>query len=172
MELLQLFLASVILLVTGTAVFLVLIGFFPHFAAQGVAVVEGSPGRTFAVGLVNLLFLGIIILTLFAMGQNISQIFSIPALLLLLVLIAGIFLGLPSLAQLLGQRLWPERRPFTRHAYAAALLILASLTPFVGWFLLLPLLLTCALGLCVMVVVGRLQQGQIIPTKEPTISDN
>jgi hypothetical protein len=171
MELLQLFLASVILLVTGTAVILTLIGFFPHFTAQGAATVEQSPGRVLVVGLVNLLFLGILILTLFALGENVAQVFTIPALILLLALVASILLGLPGLAFLLGQRLWPERQPFTRHAYAAALLLLASLAPFVGWFILLPVLLTHALGLCVLVFIGRLQQGQVQPAEETMISD-
>lgn len=60
MELLQLLLASIILLVTGTAVLLLLIGFFPRLADQGTAVIERSPGRALGVGVVNLLFLGTI----------------------------------------------------------------------------------------------------------------
>jgi hypothetical protein len=167
MELLQLLIASGIVLITGTAVLLLLVGFFPRFATQGQAVVEQSPGRALAIGLVNSFFLGIVILTLLALGENVAQFFTLLALLVLGVLNIGVFLGLTGLVLLLGQRLWPDKPPVTRHSYAAALLLLAALAPFVGWFVLLPLLLIVALGLCVLVLIGRLQQGRILPTDMP-----
>ncbi len=160
MELLQLFLASIIVLVTGTAVFLTLIGFFPHVAAQSQAVIERSPGRALLVGLVNLFFFGTLILTLLALGENVAQIFFIPALILLFLLSAATMFGLLGLALLLGQRLWPEKQPAKRHTYAAVLMLLASSAPFLGWFALMPLLLIVALGSCVMLMVERLQHGQ------------
>lgn len=158
MELLQLLLASVIILVTGTAVLLVMIGFFPRFTAQGQAIVEQSPGRAFGIGLVNLFFLSIVILTLLAFGQNIAELFNLLALFLLAVLTAAALSGMCSLTLLLGLRLWPDKPAITRHVYAATLLLLASLAPFVGWFVLLPMLLIIALGTCVLVLVSRLQQ--------------
>ncbi len=171
MELLQLLLASIILLGTGTAVFVLLIGFFPRFAAQGTAVIERSPSRALGVGLVNLFFLGTIILTLLALGQNVSQLFFIPALILLFALAAGILLGLIGLVLLLGQRLWPDKQPVTRHAYAAVLLLLAALCPFVGWFVLTPILLLVALGSCVMLLVGRVQQQRALFAEPGTTPD-
>ncbi len=171
MELLQLLLASIILLVTGTAVLLLLIGFFPRLADQGTAVIERSPGRALGVGVVNLLFLGTISLTLLALGQNVAPIFSLIALISLFALVGGILLGLPGLILLLGQRLWPDKRPVTRHAYAALLLLLASLAPFVGWFVLAPILLMIALGTCVMLLIGRWQQGRSLPAEQGTTPD-
>lgn len=165
MELLQLFLASIIVLVTGTAVFLTLIGFFPHVAAQSQAVIERSPGRALLVGLVNLFFFGTLILTLLALGENAAPIFTIPALILLFLLLAATMLGLLGLILLLGQRLWPEKQPVKRHTYASILLLLASLSPFLGWFVLMPLLLVVALGSCVMLMVGHLQRGQNSPAE-------
>jgi len=163
MELLKLFLGTALVLVTGTAVLLVLSGFFPRFTAQAHVVLEQSPGRAFVVGLVNLFFLSIIILILFALAQNVTQLFAVPTLILLGALVAAMLLGLTGLALLLGQRLWPDKPPVSRHSYAAFLLLLASLAPLVGWFVLLPILLIVALGACVMVLIGRLQQGRILP---------
>lgn len=168
MELLQLFLATIILWGTGTAVILVLIGFFPRFTAQAEALVTQSSGRAFGVGLVNLFFLGILILILLALGQNVSQLFSVLALLFLAALGAAMLLGLAGLARLLGQRLWPDKAPVTGHASAAALLLLACLTPFAGWFVLLPILLTVGLGACVILLIGRFQQKTTLPdAREP-----
>jgi hypothetical protein len=160
MELLQLFFGSVLLLATGTAVILVCIGFFPGFTAQGAAVAERSSRWALLVGLINAFFFGTITLTLFALGQNITQIFSLPALLFLFGLTAGVVFGLPGLTALLGERLWPDKQPTVRHSYAAALLILAALMPFIGWFVLLPGLLIMALGVSLLALIGRLQQGR------------
>ncbi len=158
MELLQLLLASLILLVTGTAVLLLLTGFFPHEAAQGQTIIEQMPGRALLIGLVNLFFLSALTLTLFALGENVAPLFFIPALASLFTLIAAILLGLPGLVLLLGQRLWPDKPPVNRHAFAAGLLLLAGLAPFVGWFVLTPILLTIALGVGVMLLMGRARQ--------------
>ncbi|MBK8990103.1 MAG: hypothetical protein IPM39_29250 [Chloroflexi bacterium] len=166
MELFRLFFAALLVLVTGTAVLVTLIGLFPRFAAQTHVALEQSPGRSFIVGLVNLFFLSVITLTLLALAENAAQFFALPALIFLGVLAAAGLLGLAGLALLLGQRLWPDKPPVTRHAYAALLLLLALLAPFVGWFLLLPLFFTAALGACVMVAIGRVQQGRMLPADE------
>jgi len=166
MQLLQLFFAALLILVTGTAVLVTLIGLFPRFAAQTQVILEQSPGRSFVVGLVNLFFLSIIILTLFALAENAAQFFALPALFFLGALVAAALLGLTGLTLLLGQRLWPDKPAVTSHAYAAGLLLLSALAPFVGWFLLLPLFLIAALGACVMVLIGRLQRGRIPPGAE------
>ena len=166
MEQLRLLLAAVLLWTTGTAVLVTLVGFFPRFAVQAQTIIEQSPGRAFAVGLVNFFFLGIFTLTFFALGENVAQIFAVPGLILVGILAAGLVMGLTGAILLLGQRLWPDRSAVMRHAYAAALLLLACLAPLVGWFLLLPLLLIVALGACVMVLVGRLQHGRALPGKE------
>lgn len=121
--------------------------------------------------MVNLLFLGTISLTLLALGQNVAPIFSLIALISLFALVGGILLSLPGLILLLGQRLWPDKRPVTRHAYAALLLLLASLAPFVGWFVLAPILLMIALGTCVMLLIGRWQQGRNLPAEQGITPD-
>jgi hypothetical protein len=158
MELLPLFLGSALLLVTGTAVILVFIGFFPGFASQGAAILEQSPRWALLVGLINAFFFGTITLILFALGQNASEVFYLPTLLFLLGLTVGVLLGLPGLTTLLSQRLWPEKQPTVRYTYAAALLVLAVLMPFIGWFVLLPSLLVMALGVCLLVLLDRFRQ--------------
>ena len=159
MELLPLFFGSLLLWVTSTAVILVFIGFFPGFTAQGTTIVRQSPRWTLLVGLINAFFFGTITLILLALGQNVSELFYLPALLFLLGLAASVLFGLPGLTALLGERLWPDKQPIVRYGYAAALLVLAALMPFVGWFLLLPGLLVMALGVCLLVLLDRFRQG-------------
>jgi hypothetical protein len=169
MEQLRILVAALLLWTTGTAVLVTLIGFFPRFAIQAQAVIEQSPGRALVVGLVNFFFLGILTLTFFALGENVAQIFAIPGLILTGIGAAGVLLGTTGAILLLGQRLWSDRSAVRRHTYAAALLLLACLAPAVGWFLLLPSLLIVALGACVMVLFGRLQQGRPLPGEETNL---
>jgi hypothetical protein len=166
MELLPLFFGSALVLVTGTAVILVFIGFFPGFTAQGAATVEQSPRWTLLVGLINAFFFGTITLILFALGQNVSEIFYLPTLLFLLGLMVGVLFGLSGLTALLGERLWPDKQPTIRYIYAATLLVLAALMPFVGWFVLLPGLLVMALGVCLLVLLDRFRQGRPLEDRQ------
>ncbi len=160
MELLQILVGAFLLILTVTALLTALIGFFPRFTGQVERAVLRTPGRTLVVGLINLFFLGTITLTLGALGQNVSQIFFLLAFIFLALLAAGFLFCLLGLVQLLGRRLWPEREAFAQTSRAAALITLAALTPFVGWFGFLPVLLTAALGGSVMVLVGRFQAGR------------
>ena len=160
MEILGFIVGGLAVVIVSAAVLLVVAGFFPRFTEQERLIVEGSPGRALGVGLINLFFLGTIILTLGALGQNVAELFFIPAIALLAVLLAAALFGLAGLARLLGNRLWPAESQARQLAYSSAVLALSSLAPFVGWFGVLPLLIVVSLGLCVMTLVQRLQSGR------------
>jgi len=144
-------LALLILLIAGiptlVALFIVLEVLFPNIVARTRHVAEEVAGRSFVVGLVNGIFLGAVMLALFALGESAgSQFFNLLGLLVLAVLTLGVAFGLSGMVQLIGLRLSPEGSQLRRTTLGAFALILAGLTPFVGWFGLLPYVALHGLG--------------------------
>ena len=95
--------------------------------------------RSFLMGLINLLFVGIIALALIAVGED----GGFPPFSLLGLIIAGvatviIIFGLVGIAQVIGARLQPKQGDTRRLLVGSLALILACLFPLLGWFLLLP----------------------------------
>jgi hypothetical protein len=135
---------------------------------------EGNLRRVFLVGMINLVFLfGLLVLlvyifTLFAkpvpsgmtidLGQIIGPgIFMTLAVLLALTVLAFTLRGLSALASLLGSRIGPARSQFWSEARGGMLLVLACLTPYVGWFVFTPFVLSLALGASVMTLMKKKQ---------------
>ena len=133
---------------------------------------EGNLRRAFLVGLINLVFgfglvvLLVYIMTLFAkpvpggttldLGQILGP--GIPltlAVLLALTLLAFTLRGLSALAGLLGNRIGPASSEFWSEARGGLLLVLACLTPYVGWFVFTPFVLSLALGASVMTLMKK-----------------
>ena len=129
------------------ALFLVLVGLFPGAAARTQAMAEAMPGRSFVVGLVNLIFGAAVIVALLALAQwTHIQVLGLPALAVLGIWAAAVIFGLSGLVQLLGARLLPSR-PGPRRTIAATLALgWACTVPFVGWFGVLPLAAAWGLG--------------------------
>jgi hypothetical protein len=110
-----------------------------------------SPWRAFGVGLVNLLFFGTVALLSAGVADSSGiQILAIPALVAVVLVGIGWSIGLSALARVAGVRLLPAANGFQQLAAGAAVLTLASLLPFVGWFILLPYLLFVSLGATIM----------------------
>ncbi len=119
-----------------------LVAFFQVVGALFTRTVESSrdalermPGRAVLLGLVNTIFLGILLAVFIALGQSTRfPLFYLPAVLVAaLVFILWAF-GLTAISQTLGERLFAERRPFVRNAWGGVVLLLACLTPYIGWF--------------------------------------
>lgn len=106
--------------------------------------------RSFLLGLVNFLFFGAIAALLMKLGQGaggpVAAALTLLALLLLLALAVFIVLGLAALTSLLGERIGEGTSPFRRHLCGGLLLVLAGLTPYIGWFVFAPLALLTGLG--------------------------
>ena len=92
--------------------------------------------------LINFLFFGVIALVLLSVAENaggfVKGILTIPALLILAFLSVLLSLGLTSMVNVLGERLFSDLPTWKRNIWSTVILCFACALPFVGWFLLLP----------------------------------
>lgn len=142
----QVFLGAA-LLITTTSLFLLIGVLFPQITGKTREVIEKSQGRTFLTGVVNLLFLvAILFISIFLVERvGLLPVFSIPGLAAVAAFAIGTLVGLTSITHLIGERLLPEHKQPQRNIRAAIILILALLTPVIGWYLFFPY--TAILGL-------------------------
>lgn len=144
------------------AFFLVLVALFPGRLGRTQVIAEGMPGRSFVVGLVNLIFGAAVVLALMAFAQwTHLQILGVPALAVLVVMVVAVSLGLGGVVQMIGARLLPERPPGARRTAAAALaLSWACSLPFVGWFGVLPFAAALGLGAFILTFFAQTARPQ------------
>jgi hypothetical protein len=137
------------------AYFVVLQALFPRVVGRARRVAEAAPGRSLITGLLNFAVSGGVALALLGIADRLPEgglkaIVTLPALIILLALGAGLSLGLGGVVLALRARLGePEAGAaanWRRTAGAAAALALACLTPVVGWFILLPYAALLGLG--------------------------
>lgn len=157
--------------VSVVAFFVVLEALFPRRIARTCALAEAMPGRAFLAGMVNFLFFGGVALALFGLGERAGEgllkaILSVPAFILLGLLGIGLSLGLGGIAVLVGQRLATRAQrdadgacQWKLTARGALALGLACLTPFAGWFILLPYVALTGLGAAILGFVLREARG-------------
>jgi hypothetical protein len=104
-------------------------------------------GRALILGIVNLGFFAILTFAVGSLGDQAgSLVLQVLAMILLGVMLGVVGLGLAGMALLTGERIVPERSEVQQIAAGSGLLILSSLTPFLGWFLLLPYLCFRGIG--------------------------
>jgi hypothetical protein len=116
---------------------------FPRWVWLSQRAVEESPGRSLAIGAVNTIFLTALAVTLFATELPLLAILgSVVALLGL----AGLALGLSGVVTMVGTRLAKHAGGLKAILTGTAVLSLASATPFLGWFLVLPGVIFLGLG--------------------------
>jgi hypothetical protein len=136
-------LTTLLLFVLGVicvvSLFLVIDALFREVVEKTQRAVQDTPGRSFLIGLVNFLFFGLVGIGLDAFAQNIQvQVLRILPLIFFVVLVIGLVFGLVGMAALVAKRLFPEQIGWRRTASGASILTLACLTPYIGWFALLP----------------------------------
>jgi hypothetical protein len=132
---------------TLVAFFLVLSALFPERIARTRRLAGRAPGRSLALGLLNAIFLSTLAVALLAISEwTRMRVLGVPALLVVGLATLTACFGLAGVAQLVGERLLPDRGPALRQAAGALAAGLACALPFVGWFLLLPYLLLLGLG--------------------------
>jgi hypothetical protein len=139
------------------AFFAVLGVFFSQRIAKIQRIAEQTPGKAFAVGLVNALFFTAISLFFFALanGAGGAQLLQMLGLLFLVIPGVGAVFGLAGLVQLTGERLFPRLEGIRRTAAGTLTLGLACSLPFAGWFGLLPFLALLGLGAFILSFFSR-----------------
>jgi hypothetical protein len=148
---------SIIYILLGSLTLVALLGtidlFLPKPVARARQRLETSPGRCFLVGIINLIFLFVILVLWFAWSQYKGGpdimpylISSIWVILLIIGLIIPGIPGLVALARLTGIRWNTSASPLGQNLCGGLLLVLACLTPYVGWFIFTPALLSTAIG--------------------------
>lgn len=137
--------------VTLVPLFVMMGVLFPRQIGSVKSTSSAMPGRSFLLGLINVLFLSVIIAVLSGGGDFLQLL----ALLLFAALVIGLAFGLAGLAPLVGERLLPDAGPTRQAAWGATTMVTASLTPFVGWFLLFPYLAFRGLGAFILAQFGR-----------------
>lgn len=124
---------------TLVTLFLAVAALFTEKVERGRRAADDSPGRAFALGAVNVLFLSALGFGFGALADATGAgVLQLPAVVLLGLLAILLTFGLTAVAVLLGSRLFPAASPFRRWLGGGIVLTLAALTPFVGWFGLLP----------------------------------
>jgi glucan phosphoethanolaminetransferase (alkaline phosphatase superfamily) len=131
----------------------------PKPIQQTQQVLENSGGRSLLLGLVNFIFFGLVaVLGVWLSERTGSILAGIFVLLSGVITLAVTFLtliGLVALANMLGTRIKKDAAPFETILRGGALLILAGLAPYVGWFLFTPLASWTGLGAAITALVRK-----------------
>ncbi|HEY70357.1 MAG TPA: hypothetical protein G4O08_07230 [Anaerolineae bacterium] len=138
------------------SLFIAILILFPRLIRRTGAAAKGMHGRSLILGVVNLAFFVILSIALSSIGERVaSTVLQVLALILFSVLLVGVGLGLAGMALIMGEQLAPDRSEVQQIAAGSVLLILSSLTPFLGWFLLLPYLCFRGVGGLVLGIFRR-----------------
>ncbi len=149
------------------SIFVVTSVLLPAFLERARAVLEVSPGRSLLLGLINFLCVGVLDVLLIWLAQLAKSIMVVSG---ILVIIAGLitsvlallaFLGLASLANFLGHHIGEPKNEFLAVLSGGVLLILAGITPFIGWFAFTPLIVLTALGAAIQAVWHRQPKAKV-----------
>ncbi|MFN8411062.1 MAG: hypothetical protein U0Z26_01605 [Anaerolineales bacterium] len=142
-DILRLLVIVLLLTVSLTAYFLVVSVLFPQRTIKTKNTSQLMTGRSFGIGLVNLLFFTLIAFVLISISDKVNNgfvkgILTIPAFLILAMLAIMLSFGLTGVSITIGESLFPELVTWKQTLWGSVLLCFACALPFVGWFLLLP----------------------------------
>ena len=153
--------------VTFSALLTTLAFLIPERAEAVRLTLAARPGRSFIIGLVNLLFFGVLA-ALFSQGGEVG---GLLGLIILLALLGLAVIGLTGLLLLLRQRFYPPHEESDHSLLgvtirASAILVAALLSPILGWFILAPILLIAGLGAGIITLARRNQSLSATPLSE------
>lgn len=152
-EIIGLILLIISSIITLVAMLVLLPALIPNKVAQAQTVLQRSPGRSFAIGLVNFIFF-FVIAAIFFQGGDFA---SLIALIILLALFGLATVGLAGVTLIIQRRIYGEGKitEIRQTIKSATLLTLGGLFPFIGWFVLTPIVLLSCLGAMIVVLVRR-----------------
>jgi MFS family permease len=146
-EPLVLTLISIIGIVILGSFFTALLALFPKLIQRTARAAKLMHGRTLIIGILNVAFFAFLTIGLgFLSEQTASSLLQIMTMVLIGLILIGLGLGLAAMALLMGEQIVPQRPEIQQIAAGSGLLILSSLTPYLGWFLLLPYLFCRGVG--------------------------
>jgi hypothetical protein len=129
------------------AFFAVVGALFANRVSRTQSIIEAMPGRSFTVGLVNLVFFGTVTLVFFSLSERLhGGGMRLLGVIFLAALSIGVAFGLTAMAEVLGARIRDQAVGLARTAWGTILLALACALPFIGWFVLLPYAASLGLG--------------------------
>ncbi len=152
-ERLALLLTTPLMVATLVALFGVLRALFAELVEGTAAAAQRMPGRAFLLGLVNALFVSILVAAMSAIDEG--GLLQLLALVLLAVLVIALAFGLSSMAAIIGERMLPDASSTRQVVWGAVAMTLACLTPLIGWFALFPYLALRGLGALVIQLFSR-----------------
>ena len=149
-DILRISLIALLLTFTLAAYFLVIGVLFNDRVTKTRNAIRQMPARAFWLGLVNLLFFGVIAFVLLSVAENagafVKGILTIPALIILAIITGLLSSGLTGMVGQLGEKLFPDLAAWKQNFWSAVVLCVACALPFVGWFLLLPYVCFVGIG--------------------------
>ena len=148
---------SILYILFGVITFTALLGtlglFLPKPIERARQKLEANPGRSFLVGIINMIFWFVVLVIWFEWTQHNGGPDIIPYLIgtaLGILLVIGLIIpgipGLVALAHLIGERWNASASPLEQDLRGGLLLVLACLTPYVGWYIFAPVLFSTAIG--------------------------
>lgn len=141
---------------TLVALFAVMGVLFRTWVERTHELAETQARRSLLVGLVNVVSLTALTLALAMIGQNADLgILSVINILLLAAAAVAILFGLAGMVRLVGAHLIPAATQTRQAVWGGVALVLACLTPYVGWFLLFPYAAMRGLGAFVLAIASR-----------------
>ncbi|HDD55155.1 MAG TPA: hypothetical protein ENG59_02805 [Chloroflexi bacterium] len=145
MQTLSVLLFAVLSLAALVASLIFIRGLFPVRVDRVRQTLENNWKRSFWIGLLNTVLITIFVLGLGSLGEG-APIFYIPTFGIYGAFLIGLLYGLAAFIGLLGDWLFPDQPPVKKDIRASAVFLLASLLPFVGWFLLFPYGISLGVG--------------------------
>jgi hypothetical protein len=148
---------TILYILLGGLAFIALLGtiglVLPKPVERARQKLEATPGRSFLVGIINVIFWFVILAIWFAWSQYNGGPDILPYVIgsaLGVLLVIGLIIpgipGLVGLARLTGARWNSSASPLGQDLCGGLILVLACMTPYVGWFILTPAMLSAAIG--------------------------
>jgi len=132
---------------------------FPDFVRRAHAQVVQRARRAFLIGLVNLIFFGLIALALLAARPTSAKILGV---IVATIVLTFIVLGASVIARWVGERLRPDDTSATRQVITGIVtIVLAEMFPFVGWIVVPLLCGSLGLGSVILALFQRKPQTAV-----------
>jgi amino acid permease len=123
-------------------------------------------GKSFLLGLVNMMFFSAIAALLvwltqltrsqsFGIAPFLAAVMAVLALAILVTTVVFALNGVVAMASLFGSRLDKTKSPFMSDLYGGLLLVLACLTPYIGWYLFTPVVISMGLGASILALFQK-----------------